>query len=679
MNKKNLKQKYLVVCLALLSTLSIVFSTQISTGFNYVLGSRFDGLIETSILMHWFNFFSGHSNWNEVGYFYPYKDTLGYNDGYFLFGVIFSLYKCLGFDVFLASEFVNISLKIIGFVSFIYLAYKVFRANLYAAIAGAVIFTLSNALSMQMHHAQLLSISFSPILTIFIFKYISAIISGCNRKAIVFGCFSAVFISMWLITTYYMAWFYILFSIIFLFFFLFHIILNKRIRYSLSIKVNFLSFIAPLFLFCISIIPFLMVYLPKAKETGGQSLDSVIYYAPSLANLIDPGKTNLLFGNISNVIFQEFFPSVQRVGELNVGFPPIVICLLFISLFFIFRIKQEALPKTLISSLILALIASFVIMIKYNDFFLWEYVWKFIPGAKGMRVTSRYALFLIFPMSVFATLLISNKLFNISKPIRFILCFLLMGEQVNLAHSANFNRLANLNFLNNVQIPPKDCSSFYVLGQRRNEFPINEKSIDIDLYPHNVDAMFISEIYHLRTINGFSTFNPKDWDFKKFPLETYMFRVNKYVNEHSIRNGLCELNLTNLKWTYFPDNENISLSSKVEGRIVLNLKAVSNNNSLNSKQSVTIQILNHSDLSIGEGTYNSLNIGVRLYDQNNSLINMDFARFSMPYIHSGSGKVELTIDLPQRVNKGFTIQIVPVEEGIGWLDGFGVKPLAVKF
>jgi hypothetical protein len=41
--------------IALSLSLAAVFQTQISTGFTVLTGDRLDGLIETSILEHWYN------------------------------------------------------------------------------------------------------------------------------------------------------------------------------------------------------------------------------------------------------------------------------------------------------------------------------------------------------------------------------------------------------------------------------------------------------------------------------------------------------------------------------------------------------------------------------------------------------------------------------------------------
>lgn len=671
--------KILLFILAFILTFGIVFSRQFSTGFEFVIGSRFDGMIETSILQHWYNFFTGQAKWNQVAYFYPYKDTLGYNDGYLIFGIIFSIYKFLGLDVFLASEFVNITLKAIGFISFFYLARHVLKVGFYAAVAGAMIFSLSNSLTVQMHHAQLLSLTFAPLLTALLLKYFSSVIAGDRKNSIILGSCSAVFLSAWLITSFYMAWFYLLFSLIFIICIMPSILFSKALRESLFIRVDIYSFFVPILFFVVSIIPFLLVYLPKAKETGGQNLYSVTYYAPKIGNLLDPGSSNLLFGKLADFVFGSHFGSVQRVGELNVGFPPFIVLVFVFSLLSILFLKKKDVGIKLIAGLIFAVFISLAVMIKQGDFFLWEYIWKFVPGAKGMRVTSRYALFLIFPLALLATLFLSGRIIKIAKPIGLILGVLLITEQVNLSQSSDFNRKASLAFLNDVPVPPKECKSFYVLGQRHDEFDINNTNIVFDLYPHNVDAMFIAEVFHLRTINGFSTFNPKDWDFAKNPLNTYIPRVLKYVDAHGIRQGLCEFDLNRLKWTYFSSSQQPGTSGKVEGNLSLKLRSKIKSASDNSGQTLSVTVINNSDFALGENTFYPLNVGVRLYSLDGTLINQDFLRVAMPYVAAHGGHADVTLKLPEKVSDRSRIQIVPVEEGIAWLDKQGVKPLVVSF
>src|SRR5262245_8785777 len=77
----------LFVAVLVLVNLSF-FRLQISNGFSVLFGDRYDGVIIVAILEHWFNVVRGLSAWSEVNYFYPHDKTLGYLDGYFIFGLI---------------------------------------------------------------------------------------------------------------------------------------------------------------------------------------------------------------------------------------------------------------------------------------------------------------------------------------------------------------------------------------------------------------------------------------------------------------------------------------------------------------------------------------------------------------------------------------------------------------
>jgi len=673
------KIKALVLLLFLASSLFFVFHKQFQTGFTFVIGSRFDGLIESSILQHWYNFFVGKSVWNNVGYFYPYTDTLGYNDGYFIYGVIFSLFRMAGGDIFLSSELVNLILKIIGFLSFFFLAHRTLKLSFFISVTGATMFTLSNALTMQMHHAQLLSIAFAPLMTIFICNYFHAIIQKQIKKAIVNGSLAALLLSAWLITTYYMAWFYILFFVLFAICLLPSFIFNFSILKNSLRAINLTTIFVPLIILAIGLIPFLDVYLPKAKETGGQDLYSVAYYVPKLGNLLDPGKDNFLFGELSGKIFSEFFPSVQRVGELNVGFPWFCMGLLLLTFVVILFKRSIGLEDHLIKALVFTIILSFILMVKYDDFFLWEYVWRYMPGAKGMRVTSRYALFLIFPVCLLSVLFLSGKIIKLPKEFVFCLGAMLILEQANFASSANLNRESQQDFVKSIPIPPENCKLFYVVGQRENEFDINSQNGDLSLYPHNVDAMLISEVYALRTINGFSTFNPKTWDFNQAPLNTYRARVKNYLFNHGLMTDICELDLFNKKWIALKNLQDVGLSHRIAGKLKITLSSKPVFDIKNKTWSFDVLLSNFSDSDLGKGTYNQFSVGVRLYNNNHKMLDQDYLRADMPFLKANGGSKAVTITLPGNFDDKNAIDVILVEEGVSWFDLEGMRPVFLTF
>jgi hypothetical protein len=62
------------------------------------------------------------------------------------------------------------------------------------------------------------------------------------------------------------------------------------------------------------------------------------------------------------------------------------------------------------------------------------------------------------------------------------------------------------------------------------------------LYPHNVDAMVLSELWRRPTINGFSTFNPPGWNFADAKASDYPARVSEYADRFNLGPG-CMLDM----------------------------------------------------------------------------------------------------------------------------------------
>lgn len=675
-NKKFKYRNLMLVILACSLTIITIFHSLFFSGFNILLGDRYDALIQTNLFLHWYNVFFGNSKWDVVGYFYPFGNTLGYNDGYFIYGVIYTIFRFLSFDIFLSTDLVNISIKVIGFFSFLYLTNKTLKIDLLSSVVGSIVFSLANSMSEQMLHSQLLTIAFSPLLTSFIIDYIRCLKNNNAKLAVKYGVLSSALLALWLFTSYYMAWFYIFFLTMSLLIFVIICLSSKKKRGMLFIKPSFVSLLIPLLSFLIFVIPFLKVYLPKAKETGGQPLYAVEYYAPTLYNIIDPGRHNLIFGSLSDFLFGSM-SGIIRDGELNVGFAPFLLISTLLFLFFLLRSKEVKVQRIFLITLIISVLTSLALVVKHGDFLLWKYVWEFFPGAKGMRVTARYVLFLLFPLSLVLSHLLYFLRGKVNNVVLLILCAFFILEQVNLAPNAFFNRKTQNDFVKSLPIPPSECKAFYVVGQRVNEFPINNNNVYVSLYPHNVDAMLISEIFQLRTINGFSSFTPPSWNFAKDPLPTYMQRVNVYINEHNIRDGMCEFDLEKLRWTYFPTNSPLGIASRIFDKIDYKLNSGNYHSNSGNNMSFDVELTNNSEFNIGNDTYRPLRLGVRLFSAENKLIDQDFMHIDIPKLKSHGGKGIVTITLPNDFDKSDYLEVVPLEEGIAWFDWLGSKPLVL--
>ncbi len=682
-SKISLKE-IVMVTIIYFCVIGFLFRIQLESGFNILTGDRFDGIIETSLLEHWYNVFRGKSHWNIVGYFSPYPNTLGYNDGYFLYGLISSFFRLSGFDIFLSADLVNICLKTIGFYSFYAFCRRCLVLKPSIAITGSVIFTLGNNLIINTAHAQLLSVALSPLLVFLLYRYMFFLfIQRHKKKTILYGSASGMLLGSWLLSTYYMAWFFIFFTLIFAVFIAVIVFFEKRHHNNISFKISFSAceIIIPAIVTILSFLPFLKVYLQAEKKVGIHPFNEVLRYTPHLANLLDPGATNFLFGKLSSYLFSTFFPQLDRGAEFMIGFPPIILFISLLSLIYFWKAATFTIESVLIRSLSLAVVTSFILMIKFGNHTLWELVWEFIPGAKGMRVTARYALFLSFPMAIIAVYFLARMSKSKFKGLTLLLACLLMLEQVNFAQNQALNRQDQLNFIHLAGEPPPSCQSFFVSGQRPDEFLRQDKELIssvYSVYPHNVDAMLLSEVFALRTINGFSTFNPPDWDFDIIPHETYISRVEHYANNHQIQAGLCEYNLYSSRWHVHTNANPLSLAPINGNEINLKLISQPELNADKMTWQINILITNLSNLPIGHGTLYPINLGIRALNSDGSIHFRDLFRTPVGMLTANNGQTTVHIELPVKLFETGKIDILPVQEGIAWWDRIGVSPVVIK-
>ena len=78
-------------------------------------GDTEDLLIQAARLEHWFGVFRGRYHWRDPIFFYPEKDVLGYNDAYFLYGALYSVYRSFGLDQLLSMELTSAAFRAVGF------------------------------------------------------------------------------------------------------------------------------------------------------------------------------------------------------------------------------------------------------------------------------------------------------------------------------------------------------------------------------------------------------------------------------------------------------------------------------------------------------------------------------------------------------------------------------------
>ena len=547
----------LAICaFAYLLAMAICFRDPLLSGMDLGFGYRADGLIELSILEHWNNVLHGHGAWNTPLYFHPYRDTLGYNDGYLLYGLTYSVLRHW-FDPFLSDTLNVFVIKTTGFFAVLILIGKVFRWPFAVAIMAAVLFTVANSLAVQAVHAQLQSIALLPVLMIF--ACLAARFETAGRLARARSCAvaAAAVTAMWLITSYYLAWFTLFLAGVFLACLWLQTPRALRLgRTRALVQAHWLTIAIALASFVLFCAPFLWVYLPKVLETGGHPFKDALRYLVTPYDPINVGPGNLLWGWINRYVFGTFAPAQFITGEHESGFPLILFALFARAAYLVLkdggrRLDRPATP--LLRAFTWAILASWLLTIQLGPLSPWRLVVAIVPGANGLRTVLRYQLFLTLPVLIVISAVYRDRFMQLlrTRPaLAAALICLLVLENLNLESAAHLHRSDQLAALGAIPSPPPSCRSFVLVSARPHEgLYVNARASAV--YPHNVDAMVLAQRWRLPTINGYSTFNPPDWNFADPLAPDYAARVQAYAVRHDLH-GLCRLDMRRpIPWDVF--------------------------------------------------------------------------------------------------------------------------------
>ncbi|MGI4795427.1 MAG: hypothetical protein ACRYG8_15405 [Janthinobacterium lividum] len=529
--------KRVLVCLVGLISVGVFFRHQIGSGFDLLSGDRFDGLIEVTILEHWYNVVRGHEAWDTTRFFFPATGTLAYNDGYLGYGLMFVPFRLLGLDPLISGELVNICVKAIGFASFYLLSRISFSSGRALSTLGAVLFTLSCTSHEQGHHVQLFSVAFAPLLMLLVERHI-ALLPHRPGAAALLGCAAAALLDLWLLTAFYMAWFTVLLIAL-------AVLLGVVLRLARGWRPSaaFLARCWPsalaVVVFAVGALPFLGLYVPKAAETGGHPWSETFSYLPGVLDIVNIGPDNLLFGWADTALNHAVRPEFPVYGEHTVGLPPVLLILFALSLLGVRR--RGFLPLlTSVSCVVLWALALHV-----GTSSLWHAVYSVVPGAKAVRVVCRIQIFLVVPVVLAVTAYLGSLSRRLPAPVLAVLCLVLVLEQLSGGWNVGLDRRAEMARLAAIPPPPAGCKAFYASSTRPGP-PLYSEDVD-GVYSLNVDAMLLAETIGLPTIDGMDSFAPPGWSLVGTHHPDYMDRVRAYLAANHVEHA-CELDLKDAVW-----------------------------------------------------------------------------------------------------------------------------------
>ena len=434
-----------------------------------------------------------------------------------------------------------------GFFAFYWLAAAVFEITFALAILGAMLFTLANNLYVQAEHAQLLTVSLAPLLSVLLWRTLQAFQRQAPLAAMLWGGGAAMLYGAWLLTAFYMAWFTT--------FFLVTMVVFAAVLQAAGHGPGWTAWrrvvawpLAPIaVMLTASVTPFLLVYLPKQRETGAHPFAGIIDFLPTIPDLALCRHQQPCVRRLRPLDAAQRHPDRRRAhdrfparhpdpGSRRRG---------------LFSARPGAPAGRHAGRCHGDASSPSCCAWRVGHLTLWSWVYAYVPGASALRAIGRYPLFLTIPVVLLAIGFLQTHArrcpaFGIG-----LVAALLLVEEINLYTPLGLFRAPVRAALATIPPPPPSCRLFYAVGTLN---PVTDGPDFIrTLYRHNVDAMLVAEMLAVPTINGLATFNPPDWSFADPQDPSYQMRVARYLAGHDVRTGACALDLTQHTWNPHPD------------------------------------------------------------------------------------------------------------------------------
>ena len=525
-------------------TLFWFFRQHFLSGLDLYGGTRADSSIEIGILEHWYGVWRGLRPWEDAPWFYPHHGALGYQDAYLGYGPVYAALRAAAFDRFQASEYTHLLLKIVGFFGFYYVAARIFRLPFAWAAFGCVLFSILNGYFIHSPiHAQLYTMNLVPWAFALGYHGAEAFSQGRRRAFFGYGLALASLYAAWLLTTFYLAWFFGFFAFFALAVLVWQIGPAERRRLLGLLRRDAWLVLLLIICFAAEVYPFLHLYLPAIRATGGFGPHEIEFHAGHLVDGLNVGPSNIVYESLFNRPVFEF-------SERSTGLTPLLAAFFVIAALMLMR--DRTLPqRTLLLGLLIVTIATWLLTVKFGHFLAWRFVYAYVPGASAIRAVPRYVLLLSFFIILFVLICAARLSPRMPVPLILFAGALLLVEQTNLGQMWAMSRAEENAALGAIGAPPAECKSFFVSRPRPQRTPGADEYAD-EVYRHNVDAMTIAVKFNLPTINGQASVIPKGWNLIYFSRPDYKDRVLAYAKEYHIVAGLCGLDIPAARWDTAP-------------------------------------------------------------------------------------------------------------------------------
>lgn len=524
-------------------------SAQFFSGFDRFFGDRGDARGFVYFCEHWYQSILGKASLLSPGIFYPTKRTLAYSDLLFGFAAPYSFFRALGFSMFTSVELAIILLTFLSYCIAFVLLYRTLGFGVVPSCAGAMFFAFNSPKFNQLTHLQLQYVLLLPLIFALVITFAKRVETIDHRKAAWLLSLAAVCLNVQLATTFYYAWYLVLWTILFLLLAL--AFRGTRGFIVATVRKFWRALLIAGGVFLIGFIPILLLYLPAVRVGTWYRFDFVMEMIPDWRALLSMGDGNYVWGWFYKRLIGHPRPSTW--GELMVGIglvPSLAwIAITIASVWLIKKGRRVTTPASareaaplFLAVMILATSIFFVLGFKFGTHSAWQFIYEYFPGAGAIRAVSRYVIFLTLPMSIAFAYGLETALQFASGKRELTVAVLLVAafgvfEQFGVpkVNGAGFSISVEETYLKTMAAKlPNDCTAFYVAPGPHPRHAVAE---------YHYDAMMISIMSRVKTLNASSSQFPRDWNFYFFKNPDYESKVKDWIDSQKITGKVCRVEL----------------------------------------------------------------------------------------------------------------------------------------
>jgi len=510
-----------VVAVIFVTGLWFLFGQLAIARFRVVPGDLGDGRWNAILLEHGFRFLRGdawhRALWSPNWSFYPHENVLAYSDNLLGTLPLYAIFRALHCNEMAAYDAWAVAMAIGNFLAMYAFLRAVDQSRIGAALGGFV-FAFSMPRGEQLNHLQLFPHCFTPLCFYFLTRLRTL------RPSAVWGAVACAVLQLY--AGIYLGWFLGLALGICATVTLVMALASRQFRNGIlfGLRRLWVHSVVAMVAGAVSLLPLVIHYARAQAEVGPRSFSEMVGMLPRPLSYFLPADYTWLY----RTSLLKIKPTLP-VSHEQVMFTGFLVLLCAVAELLVHARRQRPIAEhwwqySLLSVWIITVIATLWI-----DGSLWQYLYRILPGAGGIRAVARIALLQLLPLGAAAAWAATWVQKRLGLAVVTVLAALVVLENSGTAnyhftvseHSSRVHRIET-------ELLAENCRTFLLVGAE-------------DPYKIHMDALWASLETQTPTLNGFSGNIPPEWPFET-PRTARLLRMRSWLGRHNANTeGLCLL------------------------------------------------------------------------------------------------------------------------------------------